>query len=229
MGGRVARPILCAGGRARAQVATPWRRCDTVVTVPSPRESPSAAPRPPQPGSAELGGAGGEVVLDAAQIAGRVGGLAGEIAAAYANLVRPLVLVCVLKGSVFFTVDLARALRIPVVMDFIAVRSYQGTRSGGTVELVKDIGMPLQDRDVLLVEDIIDTGLTTSFLLDHIGQHRPRSLRLVALLDKQAHRQRDVHVDFTGFRIPDRFVVGYGLDIDERWRNLPDVRTLEGV
>jgi hypoxanthine phosphoribosyltransferase len=88
--------------------------------------------------------------------------------------------------------------------------------------------MPLQDRDVLLVEDIIDTGLTTSFLVRHIGHHRPRSLRLVALLDKQARRQREVRIDFTGFAIPDRFVIGYGLDVDERWRNLPDVHTLRG-
>jgi hypoxanthine phosphoribosyltransferase len=220
--------MLCVAGRARGAVATPWRRCDTVVTVPSPRESPNAAPRPAQHRDAGLSDSRSEVVLDAEQIAERIAGLAGEIDAAYPDLAQPLVLVCVLKGSVFFTVDLARALRIPVVMDFIAVRSYQGTRSGGTVELVKDIGMPLQGRDVLLVEDIIDTGLTTSFLLDHIGHHRPNSLRLVALLDKQAQRQREVHVDFTGFRIPDRFVVGYGLDVDERWRNLPDVRTLEG-
>jgi len=170
-----------------------------------------------------------EVLLDRGQIARRVAGLAGEIDAAYADLVQPLVLVCVLKGSMFFTADLARALRIPVVIDFIAVRSYAGTRSAGTVELVKDIGMPLQDRDVLLVEDIIDTGLTTSFLLDHVAHHRPRSLRLVALLDKQAPRLRQVQVDFTGFRIPDRFVVGYGLDVDERWRNLPDVHVLEGM
>jgi hypoxanthine phosphoribosyltransferase len=177
----------------------------------------------------EHSSAEGEVLLDRGQIARRVAGLAGEIDAAYPDLVQPLVLVCVLKGSMFFTADLARAVRIPVVIDFIAVRSYAGTRSAGTVELVKDIGMPLQDRDVLLVEDIIDTGLTTSFLLDHVAHHRPRSLRLVALLDKQAPRLRQVQVDFTGFRIPDRFVVGYGLDVDERWRNLPDVHVLEGM
>jgi hypoxanthine phosphoribosyltransferase len=188
--------------------------------VPSPSDAPDD----------ETGGAQGEVLLDAAQITQRIAELGAEIAATYANLVRPLVLVCVLKGSLFFTADLARALRIPVVIDFIAVRSYQGTRSTGTVELVKDIGMPLDDRDVLLVEDIIDTGLTTSFLLDHIAHHHPRSLRLVALLDKVGkRREREIHVDFTGFRIPDRFVVGYGLDADERWRNLPDVRTLDGM
>jgi hypoxanthine phosphoribosyltransferase len=195
-----------------------------VVTVPSPRESPNAALRS---GALEGDGAG-EVLLDAARIAERVRGLAAEIDAAYAGIADPLVLVCVLKGSVFFLSDLARAMRTAVVIDFVAVRSYAGTRSAGTVELAKDLGMPLQDRDVLLVEDIIDTGLTTSFLVRHIGHHRPRSLRLVALLDKQARRQREVRIDFTGFAIPDRFVIGYGLDVDERWRNLPDVHTLPG-
>ncbi len=169
----------------------------------------------------------GEPVVGAAQIAERVAGLAGEIDAAYAGIDQPLVLICVLKGSVFFTTDLARALRVPVILDFIAVRSYQGTESGGTVELVKDVGINLRDRDVLVVEDIIDTGLTTSFLLDHLASHRPRSLRLVALLDKRARRRRDVRVDFTGFSVADRFVVGYGLDLDERWRNLPDVRAAD--
>jgi hypoxanthine phosphoribosyltransferase len=169
----------------------------------------------------------GEALVSAAQIAERVRGLAAEIAAGCAGLERPLVMICVLKGSIFFTADLARAMTVPVELDFIAVRSYLGTRSQGTVELVKDVGIDLHDRDVLVVEDIIDTGLTTSFLLDHLATHRPRSLRLVALLDKRARRLREVRVDFTGFSIPDRFVIGYGLDVDERWRNLPDVRSVE--
>src|SRR5207302_8706779 len=136
---------------------------------------------------------------------------------------RPVVLVCVLKGSLFFTADLARSLRIPVEVDTIAVRSYAGgVQSSGTVELVKDVSILLHDRDVLVVEDIIDTGLTTSFLLDHLVRHRPRSLRLVTLLDKAAPRRRQVRIDFRGFTIPNRFVVGYGLDLAERWRNLRD-------
>jgi hypoxanthine phosphoribosyltransferase len=170
----------------------------------------------------------GEALLGAAEIAERIESLAAEIAAAYTGLDHPLVLICVLKGSLFFTADLARALPVPLMIDFIAVRSYQGTRSAGTVELVKDVGINLHDRDVLVVEDIIDTGLTTSFLIDHLASHRPRSLKLVALLDKRVQRVREVRVDFTGFSIPDRFVVGYGLDVDERWRNLPDVRTMKG-
>jgi hypoxanthine phosphoribosyltransferase len=184
--------------------------------VPEPPAAPD--PRP----------SGGDAVVGAAEIAERVRGLAAEIDAAYAALAQPLVLVCVLKGSLFFTADLARALRVPVMIDFIAVRSYLGMQSSGTVELVKDVGMSLQDRDVLVVEDIIDTGLTTAYLLDHLAAHRPRSLRLVALLDKRARRRREVPVDFTGFAIADDFVVGYGLDVEERWRNLPDVRTLDG-
>jgi hypoxanthine phosphoribosyltransferase len=169
----------------------------------------------------------GEVLVDATRIAARITALAIEIDATYDAIDQPLVLVCVLKGSLFFTADLARALRTPVVVDFIAVRSYQGDSSAGTVELLKDIGMPLLGRDVLVVEDILDTGLTTAFLLDHIARHRPRSLRLVALLDKQVQRRAEVRCDFTGFSIPDCFVVGYGLDLDERWRNLPDVCTLD--
>ena len=208
--------MLFPGRPPCSSVATVWRRCDTVVTVTSAHAAPHDQ-------------SGGEVLLDSERITARVAELAEEISAAYPNLLRPLVLICVLKGSVFFTADLARALRIPVVLDFIAVRSYQGTHSAGTVELVKDVGIPLRDRDVLLIEDIIDTGLTTSFLLDHVAHHHPRSLKLVALLSKQARRRREVHVDFTGFRIPDRFVVGYGLDVDERWRNLRDVRTLDGM
>ena len=160
----------------------------------------------------------------------RIGELAAEIDAVYAAADRPLVLLCVLKGSVLFTADLSRRLTVPVVYEFIAVRSYGAeTKSSGQVELVKDVGMQLLDRDVLMVEDIIDTGLTTHFLYEHIQRHKPRSLRLVALLNKDAQRQRDVRIDFSGFDIPNRFVVGYGLDLAERYRNLPDVRLVEGA
>jgi hypoxanthine phosphoribosyltransferase len=160
----------------------------------------------------------------------RIGELASEIDGVYAGADRPLVLLCVLKGSVLFTADLSRRLTVPVEYEFIAVRSYgHDTKSSGQVELVKDVGIQLRDRDVLMVEDIIDTGLTTHFLYEHIERHRPRSLRLVALLNKGAQRQRDVRIDFSGFEIPDRFVVGYGLDLAERYRNLPDIRLIEGA
>jgi len=169
----------------------------------------------------------GPVVVSAPVIAARIVELAAAIDATFAGAERPVVLVCVLKGSLFFTADLARALTIAVEVDAVAVRSYgQAAETSGTVELVKDVSIPLRDRDTLVVEDIIDTGLTTSFLLDHLAQHRPRSLRLVTLLDKLGRRRRPVRIDFRGFFIPNRFVVGYGLDLDERWRNLRDVHVL---
>lgn len=172
----------------------------------------------------------GEVIVDRESIRRRVAELAVEIDAACARCERPLVLICVLKGSLVFTADLARALTVPVEIDFVACRSYgDGATSSGSVELVKDVSTPLRDRDVLMVEDIIDTGLTTAFLREHLASHRPHSLRLVALLDKTARRRRQVALDFRGFEIPDRFVVGYGLDLAERYRNLPDVHLLEGV
>ncbi len=170
----------------------------------------------------------GEVLVTRESIRRRISELATQIDGAYAACERPLVLICVLKGSIVFTADLARALSVPVELEFVACRSYgSATRSSGTVELVKDVSMPLRDRDVLMVEDIIDTGLTTSFLRDHLAVHRPRSLRLAALLVKRRERLREVSVDFSGFPIDDRFVVGYGLDLDERFRNLPDVHGVD--
>jgi hypoxanthine phosphoribosyltransferase len=170
----------------------------------------------------------GAVLVPRERIRQRVSELGTEIDAVYAGCERPLVLICVLKGSLIFTADLARALSVPVEVEFVACRSYGGaTRSSGTVELVKDVSMPLRDRDVLMVEDIIDSGLTTSFLRDHVEAHRPRSLRLASLLVKRRQRLRAVSIDFSGFDIDDRFVVGYGLDLDERFRNLPDVHALD--
>lgn len=167
----------------------------------------------------------GEILIDASTIATRVGELGAEISTAYAGIERPLVLLCVLKGSMFFTADLGRALSIPAEFDCIAVRSYgEGMVSSGNVELVKDVQTQLRDRDVLMVEDIIDTGRTTAFLFDHIARHRPRSLRLVSLLNKPERRERKVELHFTGFDVPDRFVVGYGLDVAELYRNLSDIR-----
>lgn len=178
------------------------------------------------------GAAPGRRLLDAGVIAGRVAELAAAIAAATPEAstgAEALVLVCVLKGSFVFTADLARALAghgVRVEVEFVAVRSYGGRASAGAVELVRDVAASLRDRDVLLVEDVVDTGLTTAFLLDHCGAHRPRRLRLVALLDKPGRRRRAIAIDFRGFTLGDDFVVGYGLDLDERWRELPEVRGL---
>jgi hypoxanthine phosphoribosyltransferase len=180
----------------------------------------SPAPRP-------AGGVPGPVVVGPAAISRRIAELAEEIDAAYAGAGDALVLLCVLKGSLFFTADLARALRTPVEIDAIAVRSYGGREPSGTVQLLKDVGMPLAGRHVLLVEDVIDTGLTTAFLHEHVARHRPASLRLVSLLDKPGRRRREVRIDFRGFVLPDDFVVGYGLDLDERYRNLPGVHVLD--
>ena len=170
----------------------------------------------------------GRLIVPAARIATRIAELASEIDAAYAGVDGAVILLCVLKGSLFFTADLARALTIPVEIDAIAVRSYgAGTETAGTVQLVKDVTTPLVGRHVLMVEDVIDTGLTTSFLYEHVARHRPASLRLVSLLDKPGRRRREVRIDFRGFVLGDEFVVGYGLDIGERFRNLPGVHALD--
>jgi hypoxanthine phosphoribosyltransferase len=171
----------------------------------------------------------GRLLVSPEQIAARIAELAAEIDAAYAGVDGPVVLLCVLKGSLFFTADLARALSIPLEIDAIAVRSYgAGTQSSGTVQLLKDVTTPLDGRHVLMVEDVIDTGLTTAFLHEHVARHHPASLRLVSLLDKPGRRLREVRIDFRGFVLPDEFVVGYGLDLDERFRNLPGVHALAG-
>ncbi|HEX3606141.1 MAG TPA: hypoxanthine phosphoribosyltransferase [Candidatus Dormibacteraeota bacterium] len=171
----------------------------------------------------------GRLLVSPAQIALRVVELAADIDRAYLGLGSRVVLLCVLKGSLFFTADLARALSIPLEIDAIAVRSYgAGTESTGTVQLVKDVTTPLGGRHVLMVEDVIDTGLTTSFLYEHVERHRPASLRLVTLLDKPGRRRREVRIDFRGFTLTDEFVVGYGLDLDERFRNLSGVHALDG-
>jgi len=172
----------------------------------------------------------GETLIDAVSIRRRVAELAAEIDAHYANASWPLVLLCVLKGSLIFTADLARLITVPVEIDFIAVRSYgDGTQSGGRVEMVKDAGMRLRGRELLLVEDVVDTGHTVAFLQTHLAQRGARSVRCVTLLSKTSRRVREVHIDWAGFVIPDRFVVGYGLDHGERYRNLADVHVLDGV
>jgi len=172
----------------------------------------------------------GRVLIDSESIQRRIAELATEIDSVYASIERPLVLICVLKGSILFTADLARALTVPVELEFVACRSYgDDVSTSGTVELVKDVSMPLDDRDVLMVEDIIDTGLTTSFLRVHLATHKPRSLRLVTLLDKRGRRRQPVVIDFRGFDIPNEFVVGFGLDLAQRHRNLRDVHIVDGA
>jgi hypoxanthine phosphoribosyltransferase len=163
-----------------------------------------------------------EVLLSRETIAQRVSELADEISRDY--LEQPVLLICVLKGAVVFISDLMRELKTPVEIDFIAVSSYGAdTASSGVVRILKDLDKSIQDKDVLVVEDIVDTGLTLNYLCDNLASRKPRSLKVVTLLDKPARRKVDFDPDYCGFAIPDRFVVGYGLDFNEQYRHLPDV------
>lgn len=137
-------------------------------------------------------------------------------------------LVCVLKGGCFFMCELAKRITVPVTMDFMSVSSYGSeTKSSGVVRIVKDLDEPLKDKNVIVVEDIVDSGRTLSYLLEMLKDRGPESVRLCTLLDKPERRVVDVKVDYTGFEIPDEFVVGYGLDYDQRYRNLPYIGVVE--
>ncbi|MBI2846496.1 MAG: hypoxanthine phosphoribosyltransferase [Chloroflexi bacterium] len=141
-----------------------------------------------------------------------------------------LILLGVLKGSFIFLADLARALDMPVEIDFVGLSSYgAGTQTSGRIKITHRLHTPIRGRDVLVVEDIVDTGLTTSFLLSHLARKRPSSLKLCTLLDKPSRRRVEVHIDYLGFTVPDKFIVGYGTDWDEKYRHLPDIRIVEGV
>lgn len=131
-------------------------------------------------------------------------------------------LICVLKGGVFFMCELAKRITVPVSMDFMAISSYgSDTKSSGIIKIVKDLDDSITGKDVLVVEDIVDSGRTLSYLLDLLKDRKPNSMKLCTLLDKPDRRVVDVHVDYTGFQIPDEFVVGYGLDYAQKYRNLP--------
>jgi hypoxanthine phosphoribosyltransferase len=168
----------------------------------------------------------GEVLVTAEDLQRRVVELGEEISRDYAG--RPLLLVGVLKGAVFFLSDLMRFIDIPVEVDFMAVASYgSATDSSGVVRILKDLDASIEDRDVLIVEDIVDSGLTLQYLLRNLGSRNPRTLEVCALLTKPERRKVDLPTRYVGFEIPDRFVVGYGLDYAERYRNLPYVAVLE--
>ena len=139
-------------------------------------------------------------------------------------------LICVLKGGVFFTCELAKRIEVPVSLDFMSVSSYgDDTKSSGVVKIIKDLDESIEGKDVLIVEDIIDSGRTLSYLIEVLKQRNPASIRLCTLLDKPDRRVVDVDVEYTGFTIPDEFVVGYGLDYDQKYRNLPYIGVLEFV
>jgi hypoxanthine phosphoribosyltransferase len=168
----------------------------------------------------------GEVLVTAEDLKSRVLELGEEISRDYAE--RPLLLVGVLKGAVFFLSDLMRCIDVPVELDFMAVASYgSATDSSGVVRILKDLDASIEGRDVLIVEDIVDSGLTLQYLLRNLGSRNPRTLEVCALLTKPERRKVDLPTRYVGFEIPDRFVVGYGLDYAERYRNLPFVAVLE--
>ncbi len=139
-------------------------------------------------------------------------------------------LICVLKGGVFFMCELAKRITVPVSMDFMSVSSYGAdTKSSGVVKIIKDLDEPLEGKEVLIVEDIIDSGRTLYYLIDMLQKRNPESIRLCTLLDKPERRVKEVKVDYVGFNIPDEFVVGYGLDYAQKYRNLPYIGVVEGV
>jgi len=165
-------------------------------------------------------------MLSTEQIAARVRELGAQIAAEYRD--RNLVLVVVLKGSFIFAADLCRAIDGHVRIDFLGVRSYgEGTETSGVVQITQDLSRPIANEDVIIVEDIVDTGLTIAHLMDLFRTRNPRSVKVCALLHKPARARVAVNVDFLGFTIEDKFVVGYGLDFGERYRNLPYIGVVE--
>jgi len=167
----------------------------------------------------------GEILVGADALTARVSELAAEISRDYAG--RELLLIGVLKGAVFFVSDLMRQIEVPVQVDFMAVASYgSATRSSGVVRILKDLDAPIEGRDVLIVEDIVDSGLTLQYLLRNLEGRNPASLEVCALLIKPDRRKVDLRTRYVGFEIPNRFAIGYGLDHGERYRNLPYVAAL---
>ena len=160
-----------------------------------------------------------KTLLDADAIATRIATLGREIRETYGD--EPITAIAVLKGSFMFLADLVRAIDGDVRIEFLGVSSYSGTESTGQVRITHDLRAPIAGHHVLVVEDIVDTGLTLDFLLRSLAVRSPASLRVATLLDKPSRRVKDVEADFVGFSIPNIFVVGYGLDVDERYRNLP--------
>lgn len=167
------------------------------------------------------------ILLTEDEVDAKINEMAARISQDYAG--KQIHMICILKGGVFFTCELAKRLTVPVSMDFMSVSSYgAGTESSGVVRIVKDLDEPLEGKDVLIVEDIIDSGRTLAYLIEVLKQRRPSSVHLCTLLDKPERRvEKQVTVDYTCFTIPDKFVVGYGLDFDQKYRNLPYIGIVE--
>lgn len=168
------------------------------------------------------------VLISEKDVDARIEELGKQISKEYAG--KSVHLICILKGSVFFTCELAKRITVPVTLDFMSVSSYgDGTISSGRVKIVKDLDETIEDKDVIVIEDIIDSGRTLYYLMDVLQKRNPNSLKLCTLLDKPDRRVKDVTVDYVGFEIPDEFVVGYGLDYAQKYRNLPYIGVVHGV
>lgn len=166
------------------------------------------------------------VLLSEEQIAKRVAGMGAQISAEYRG--KNLLLVSVLKGAVVFMADLMRNIDIPCSIDFMCVSSYgAGIKTSGVVKIVKDLNLELKNFDLLIIEDILDSGMTLSYLKKTLALRGPKTIKICALLDKPERRQADIKADYVGFTVPDEFVVGYGLDYDEKYRNLPYIGVLK--
>lgn len=166
------------------------------------------------------------VLLSEEEVAKKIAEMGQQISEGYNG--EQVHLICVLKGGVFFTCELAKRLSVPVSMDFMSVSSYGAdTKSSGVVKIIKDLDEGIEGKNVLVVEDIIDSGRTLSYLLENLKNRNPKSLKLCTLLDKPERRVADVNVDYCGFEIPDEFVVGYGLDYAQKYRNLPYIGIVE--
>ena len=168
------------------------------------------------------------VLLTEEEVDKKINEVAEQINRDYAG--KEVHLICVLKGGVFFMCELAKRINLPLSMDFMSVSSYgAATKSSGIVRIVKDLDEPLMDKEVIIVEDIVDSGNTLAYLKELLMDRGPKSIKICTLLDKPSRRVKAVHVDYTCFAIPDEFVVGYGLDYDQKYRNLPFIGVVEGV
>ncbi len=167
-----------------------------------------------------------KVLISEDEIQAKVNELGKQISEDYKD--RHLFMICILKGAIMFYSDLAKKITVPLAMDFMAVSSYgAGTRSSGEVRIIKDLSVPAEGLDILIVEDILDSGNTLNYIVNILSDRKPASLKICTLLDKPERREKPITVDYAGFEIPDEFVIGYGLDYDEKYRNLPYIGVLK--
>lgn len=167
-----------------------------------------------------------KILFEESEIQKRIGEIAKQIDKDYEGK-KELVIICVLKGAVFFTVDLVKKMKTPIVLEVMQVSSYAGTETTGTISIKKDLDADIEGKDVLIVEDIIDTGYTLRALREDLLSRKPNSLKIAVLLDKKERRKVDIDIDYTGYVIPNKFVVGYGFDVDEKGRNIPYIGYIE--